>query len=68
MQRLLDILFSGLALLVLSPLLLPIMLVLRLSGEGEVFYVQRRVGRPVQVRHHAEEQPQPGHRYGNGEG
>lgn len=45
MQRLLDILFSGLALLVLSPLLLPIALALRLSGEGEVFYVQQRVGR-----------------------
>lgn len=45
MQRLLDIVFSGLALLVLSPLLLPIMLVLRLTGEGEVFYVQQRVGR-----------------------
>lgn len=45
MQRLLDILLSGLALLVLSPLLLPIMLALRLSGEGEVFYVQQRVGR-----------------------
>lgn len=45
MQRLFDIVFSGLALLVLSPLLLPIMLVLRLSGEGEVFYVQERLGR-----------------------
>lgn len=45
MQRLLDIVFSGLALLVLSPLLLPIAIVLRLSGEGEVFYVQSRVGR-----------------------
>lgn len=44
MQRSLDILLSGLALLVLSPLLLPIMLALRLSGEGEVFYVQQRVG------------------------
>jgi len=44
MQRLLDILLSGLALLALSPLLLPIMLALRLSGEGEVFYVQQRVG------------------------
>jgi lipopolysaccharide/colanic/teichoic acid biosynthesis glycosyltransferase len=45
MQRLLDIVFSGLALLVLSPLLLPIALVLRLTGEGEVFYVQQRIGR-----------------------
>jgi lipopolysaccharide/colanic/teichoic acid biosynthesis glycosyltransferase len=44
MQRSLDILLSGLALLVLSPLLLPIMLALHLSGEGEVFYVQQRVG------------------------
>lgn len=44
MQRLLDIVFSGLALLVLLPLLLPVMLVLRLSGEGEVFYVQERIG------------------------
>lgn len=45
MQRLLDILFSGLAILVLSPLLVPIMIALRLSGEGEVFYLQKRVGR-----------------------
>ena len=45
MQRLLDILLSGLALLVLSPLLVPIMIALRLTGEGEVFYVQQRVGR-----------------------
>ena len=45
MQRLLDIIFSGLALLVLSPLLVPIIIALRLTGEGEVFYVQQRVGR-----------------------
>lgn len=45
MQRLLDILFSGLALLVLSPLLVPIAIILRLTGEGEVFYVQQRIGR-----------------------
>lgn len=45
MQRLLDIVFSGLALLLLSPLLVPIAIALRLSGEGEVFYVQQRVGR-----------------------
>ncbi|WP_374359092.1 sugar transferase [Thermomonas sp.] len=45
MQRLLDIVLSGFALLVLSPLLLPVMLALRLSGEGEVFFVQERIGR-----------------------
>lgn len=45
MQRLLDIVFSGLALLVLSPLLVPIALALRFTGEGEVFFIQQRVGR-----------------------
>jgi lipopolysaccharide/colanic/teichoic acid biosynthesis glycosyltransferase len=44
MQRLLDIVFSGIALLVLSPLLLPVVLILRLTGEGEVFFRQDRVG------------------------
>jgi lipopolysaccharide/colanic/teichoic acid biosynthesis glycosyltransferase len=44
MQRLLDILLSSLALLVLSPLLLPVMLILRFTGEGEIFFVQQRVG------------------------
>lgn len=45
MQRFFDILFSGLALLLLSPLLIPIVIVLRLTGEGEIFFVQQRVGR-----------------------
>ena len=44
-QRLLDVLLSGFALVALSPLLLPIVLALRATGEGEIFYVQRRVGR-----------------------
>lgn len=45
MQRLLDIFLSGLALLVFSPLLVPIAIALRLTGEGEVFFIQQRVGR-----------------------
>lgn len=45
MQRFFDIFLSGLALLVLSPLLLPIALLLRLTGEGEVFFLQSRVGK-----------------------
>ncbi len=45
MTRFFDILFSGLALLVLSPLLIPIMIALKLTGEGEIFYVQQRVGK-----------------------
>jgi lipopolysaccharide/colanic/teichoic acid biosynthesis glycosyltransferase len=45
MQRLFDIFFSGLALFVLSPMLIPIIVLLRFTGEGEVFFVQTRVGR-----------------------
>lgn len=44
MQRLFDICLSALALLVLTPLLLPIAIVLRLTGEGEIFFLQSRVG------------------------
>lgn len=45
MQRAFDILFSSIALLTLSPILIPVLIVLRLTGEGEVFYCQQRVGR-----------------------
>ena len=44
-KRSMDIILSGLALLVLLPLLPPIALILRLTGEGEIFYVQPRVGK-----------------------
>jgi len=49
MERFFDILFSGIALLVLSPLLVPIIIILRCSGEGEVFFLQERVGRNGEV-------------------
>lgn len=45
MIRLLDILLSGIALVLLSPLLVPLAIALRFTGEGEIFYVQQRVGR-----------------------
>lgn len=45
MQRLFDIIFSGIALVLLSPLLLPLMFILRVTGEGEIFFPQSRVGR-----------------------
>ena len=45
MTRFFDIFFSGLALIVLAPLLLPIMLILKLTGEHKVFYLQERVGK-----------------------
>ena len=45
MVRFFDILFSGLALLLLSPLLLPIVITLKLTGEGEVLFLDfRKVG------------------------
>jgi lipopolysaccharide/colanic/teichoic acid biosynthesis glycosyltransferase len=44
-KRLFDIVLSAIALLVLLPILLVICLVLRFTGEGEVFYFQERVGR-----------------------
>ncbi len=44
LQRFFDILFSSVALIVLSPLLIPIAIILRFTGEGEVFYKQKRVG------------------------
>ena len=44
MTRFFDILFSGLALLVLSPLLIVVALILRFTGEREIFYRQQRVG------------------------
>ena len=44
MQRFLDIFFSLIALIVLSPIIFLVMGVLRVTGEGEVFYIQQRVG------------------------
>lgn len=44
MQRLFDIIFSGLALILLSPLMIPLMIILRFTGEGEIFFLQSRVG------------------------
>jgi lipopolysaccharide/colanic/teichoic acid biosynthesis glycosyltransferase len=40
-----DILFSSLAIIILLPFMLPIIIVLKLTGEHYVFYKQMRVGR-----------------------
>ena len=44
LKRLIDILLALMALMVLSPLLIPIMLVLKFTGEREIFYKQQRIG------------------------
>ena len=49
MERFFDIVFSGLALLVLSPLLVPIVIILKCSGEGEVLFLQERIGKDGKV-------------------
>lgn len=43
-KRLFDIVLAVLAILVLSPLLVPVMIILLLTGEHYVFYGQKRVG------------------------
>jgi len=45
MERFFDIFLSSFALLLLSPLLIPIFIVLKCTGEGEVFFLQERIGK-----------------------
>ena len=49
MERCLDVIFSGLALLILFPLLVPIIIILRCTAEGEVLFLQKRVGRNGEI-------------------
>ena len=44
LKRFFDILASGIAILILSPLLIPIIIGLKFTGEGYIFYKQERVG------------------------
>jgi lipopolysaccharide/colanic/teichoic acid biosynthesis glycosyltransferase len=44
-KRFLDVVLSFLALVVLAPFLLPVVVILKLTGEGEIFYIQERAGR-----------------------
>ncbi|HRF25570.1 MAG TPA: sugar transferase, partial [Chitinophagaceae bacterium] len=43
-KRFFDIIFSLLAIILLSPILIPVIILLLLTGEHEVFYRQDRVG------------------------
>jgi lipopolysaccharide/colanic/teichoic acid biosynthesis glycosyltransferase len=43
-KRFFDILVSLIALIILSPLLIPVVILLRLTGEGAIFYRQQRIG------------------------
>jgi lipopolysaccharide/colanic/teichoic acid biosynthesis glycosyltransferase len=43
-KRFFDFLFSLIALIILSPFLIPVIILLKLTGEHEVFYFQKRIG------------------------
>ena len=49
MLRFFDIIFSGAALLVLSPILIFCSLILKFTGEGEVLYRQERMGKNLKT-------------------
>ena len=42
--RFLDIIFSSIAIIVLSPFMIPVIVLLKLTGEHDVFYKQKRIG------------------------
>lgn len=52
MQRVFDVIFSILAILAFSPILILTCIILRVTGDGEIFYTQKRVGRhrqPIKI-------------------
>ena len=44
-KRFFDIVLSGIAIIILSPLLIPVMIALKCTGEHYIFYGQTRIGR-----------------------
>jgi lipopolysaccharide/colanic/teichoic acid biosynthesis glycosyltransferase len=48
-KRVLDIILSLAGLLLLLPVSIPIMLILKLTGQGEIFYIQQRVGKGAKL-------------------
>lgn len=43
-KRLIDLLISGITFIIMLPIFVPILIALRLTDEGEVFYFQKRIG------------------------
>ena len=43
-KRITDFILSSIAIILLSPILILIIIILKLTGEGEIFYLQERVG------------------------
>ena len=51
MERFFDIFFSSLAILLLLPLFLIFLFILRFTGEGEIFFLQKRIGKDGKIFH-----------------
>lgn len=49
MERFFDIIFSSLALFVFSPIFIIVGIILRFTGEGEIFFLQERIGRSGKI-------------------
>jgi lipopolysaccharide/colanic/teichoic acid biosynthesis glycosyltransferase len=49
LQRVFDVTFSGFALIAFLPILILIAIILRLTGEGEVFFLQKRIGKDGKI-------------------
>ncbi|MDC1148767.1 sugar transferase [Pelagibacteraceae bacterium] len=49
MQRFFDLLFSIFSIIILSPILIIIIIILSLSGEKKIFYLQKRVGKMKKI-------------------
>lgn len=49
MQRFFDVILSGFGIVILIPILIPTILILKLTGEGEIFYIQERIGRDGKI-------------------
>ena len=45
MERFFDVFLSVLAIIIFTPILVPVMVILKLTGEGEIFFQQARVGK-----------------------
>ena len=50
-KRFFDIVASFIGLLIISPILIPVMIILKFTGEGEVFYLQERIGKGNKAFH-----------------
>jgi len=60
-KRFFDLLLSSICLLILSPILIPVVIGLKFSGEGYIFYKQERVGYQaffyLKICYYAQRQP-----------